>query len=95
MGKASGRLMDRLQENITALRALARQSNDPNAQVVAERQINEFLRGEGNATITTSLELIGKTIDEEANKNIPGEDWSLMQAYVQWFGAKLKGCPIE
>ena len=79
---------------IGALRALARQSNDPNSQVLAERQINEFIRGEVGA-VTASLERIVNAIDAEASKNIPGEDWSVMRAYVQWFGEKLEGGPND
>jgi len=32
---------------------------------------------------------IGKAIDAEANKSVLGEDWSLMQDYVQWCREKL------
>jgi hypothetical protein len=80
--------MDRLQNCIQALHVLAEQANDSNAQVLAEREINEFLRA-GEERLSASLELVSKAIDAEANKDILGEDWSLMRAYVQWCRERL------
>lgn len=80
--------MDKLGNCIQALHALARQANDPEAQVLAEKQINDFLREEVDA-LSTSLERIGQAIDAEANKNVFGEDWSVMQAYVHWCRERL------
>jgi lipase chaperone LimK len=80
--------MGKLKHCIQALHVLARQGNDPNAQVSAERQINDFLREE-DGTVSASLERISEAIDAEADKNVPGEDWSLMRAYVQWCRERL------
>jgi hypothetical protein len=80
--------MDKLKYCIQALHVLARRTNDPNAQVAAERQINDFLREE-DGTVSASLDRIGEAIDAETNKNVPGEDWSLMLAYVQWCRGRL------
>jgi hypothetical protein len=80
--------MERLQNCIQALRVFARQANDPNAQVLAEKQINDFLREEVDA-LSASLERIGQAIDAEANKDVFGEDWVLMRTYVQWCRERL------
>jgi hypothetical protein len=80
--------MDRLRNCVQALRVLARQANDPNARVLAERQINDFLREE-DGTVLASLERIGEAIDAEANKNIPGEEWGLIWTYVEWCRERL------
>lgn len=57
----------------------------PNRQVLVERLINEFLRGDVESTLLASLEQIGNAIDAEANKNVLGEDWTLMQNYGRGF----------
>jgi hypothetical protein len=80
--------MDKLKHCIQALHVLARQANDPNAQVAAERQINNFLREE-DGTVSASLERIGEAIDAETDENVPGENWSLIRAYVQWCRERL------
>ncbi len=80
--------MDKLRNCVQALRVLARHPNEPNAQVLAERQINDFLREEVGS-LSASLERVGNAIDMEANRNVLGEDWSLMQAYVDWCREKL------
>lgn len=80
--------MDKLQICIGALRVLARRQNDPNAQMLAEREVNEFLR-QDNAPLAASVERIVKAIDAEADKNIPGEEWDPMRAYVQWCREEL------
>jgi hypothetical protein len=80
--------MDKLKICIEALRVLARQANDPNAQPLAERRINEYLREEVDA-LTASLERISKAIDAEADRNVPGEDWGLMQDYARWCRERL------
>jgi hypothetical protein len=67
---------------------------DPNRQVLVEKLINEFLRKDVDTTLLASLERIGKAIDVGANKNVPGEDWTLMQNYIQWCHEKLR-CPSE
>lgn len=79
--------MDRLRNCIQALRTFARQANDLDAQL-AERQINDFLREE-DGTVLASLQRISEAIDAEANKDVFGEDWSLMRAYVQWCRERL------
>ena len=80
--------MERLRNCIQALRVFARRTNDTNAQVLAERQINDFLREEVDA-LSASLERIGQAIDAEANKDVFGEDWSVMRTYVQWCRERL------
>lgn len=80
--------MDKLKNCIHALQILATQANDPGAQVLAERRINDFLREE-DGTISADLERIGRAIDTEIRRNTPGEDWSLMQAYIQWCCERL------
>jgi hypothetical protein len=80
--------MDKLRNCIQALRILARHPNEPDAQVLAERQINDFLREE-DGSLSASIERVGEAIDAEANKNVLGEDWSLMRAYAQWCREKL------
>ena len=62
--------------------ALARQSNDPNAQLLAERRINEYLQREID-DLRTSLRQIGRAINSEADKRVADEDWRLMGEYVQ------------
>ena len=79
--------MDKLKTCIGSLRVLTRQK-DPNTQISVERLINEFLREEVG-TLSASPERIGKAIDAEADKIVMGEDWSLMQDYVQWCREKL------
>jgi hypothetical protein len=85
--------MDKLQTCIGSLRVLTRQE-DPNRHVVVEKLINEFLREDVDRTLLASLERIGKAIDVEADKNVLGEDWTLMQNYVQWCHERLH-CPSE
>jgi hypothetical protein len=85
--------MNNLQTCIGSLRVLMTQE-DPNRQVLVEKLINEFLRKDVDTTLLASLERIGKAIDVGANKNVPGEDWTLMQNYIQWCHEKLR-CPSE
>jgi hypothetical protein len=82
--------MDKLQTCIGSLRVLTRQE-EPNRQVLVEKLINEFLREDVDSTLLASLERIGKAIDAEANKNVIGEDWTIMQNYVQWCHERLRG----
>jgi hypothetical protein len=82
--------MDKLQTCIGSLRVLARQE-DPNRQVLVEKVINEFLREDVDSTVLASVERIGKAIDAEANKNVIGEDWTIMQNYVRWCHERLRG----
>jgi hypothetical protein len=74
--------MDRLQTCIGSLRALTRQE-DPSRREIVEKVINEFLREDVGGTVLASLERIGKAIDTEANKNVLGEDWTIMRNYVR------------
>jgi putative heme degradation protein len=74
--------MDKLKTCIGSLRVLSRQ-RDPDTQVAVERLINQFLREE-DGSLSASLERVGKAINAEADKSVLGEDWSLMQDYVQW-----------
>ena len=46
MGPAGVSDMDKLEKCIDALRVLATQPDDPNAQLLAETRINEYLRRE-------------------------------------------------
>jgi len=82
--------MDKLQTCIGSLRVLTRQQ-EFNCQVVVEKLINNFLREDISSTVLTSVERIGNAIDAEANKNILGEDWTIMQSYVRWCHKTLRG----
>ena len=73
--------MDRLNVSMDVLRRLAKEADDPNCVVLAERAINDYLKSEIDA-LKAAIERIGKAIDEEAAKG-QGEDWSLMVGYVQ------------
>lgn len=64
---------------------------DSNRQVLIEKLINDFLRDDVSSTLLASLERIGEAIDAEANKNVFGEDWTIMQNYVQWCHERLRG----
>ena len=81
--------MDKLQTCIGSLRVLTRQE-DSNRPVLVEKLINEFLREDVGSTVLASVERLGEAIDAEANKNVLGEDWTLMQNYVQWCQGKLR-----
>jgi hypothetical protein len=85
--------MDKLKTCIGSLRVLMRQEY-PNRQVLVEKLINEFLREDSDSTLLVSLERIGSAIDAEANKNVLGEDWTLMQNYVRWCHERLS-CPSK
>ena len=74
--------MDKLKNCVDALRVLARQSHDPNAQLLAERRINEYLQREID-DLRTSLRQISRAINTEADKRVDDEDWRLMGEYVQ------------
>jgi len=74
--------MDKLENCIAALRVLARQSNDPNVQLLAERRINEYLRCEVD-DLRNSLRQISRAINAEADKRVEDENWRLMGEYVQ------------
>jgi hypothetical protein len=74
--------MDKLKNCVDALRVLAKQSSDPNAQLLAERRINEYLRREVD-DLRNSLRQISRAINAEADKGVEGEDWSLIGEYVQ------------
>ena len=54
--------MDRLK-----LRRLAKEANDPNCVVLAEREINDYLKPEIDA-LKTTIERVGNAIDEQAAK---------------------------
>ena len=81
--------MDRLNVSMDVLRRLAKDADDPNCVVLAERAINDYLKSEIDA-LKAAIERIGKAIDEEAAKG-QGEDWSLMVGYVQSCREKLPG----
>ena len=81
--------MDRLQLCMDVLRRLAKETDDSNRVILAEREINEYLKNEIDA-LRAALERIGKAIDEEAAKG-QDEDWSLMVGYVQSCREKLPG----
>jgi hypothetical protein len=82
--------MNKLQICIGSLRVLTRQE-EPNRQDLVEKLINEFLRDDVDSTVLASVERIGNAIDVEADKNVIGEDWTIMQNYVQWCREKLRG----
>jgi len=56
-----------------------------------EKLVNDFLRYDVSSTLLASLEQIGEAIDAEANKNVFGEDWTIMQNYVQRCHERLLG----
>ena len=85
--------MDRLRLCLETLRRLAKETEDPNCVVLAEREINDYLQNEIDA-LRAALERLGKAIDEEARKG-QGEDWSLMVGYVQSCLEKLPGAIDE
>ena len=55
--------MDRLRLCIEALRRLAKEADDPNCVVLAEREINSYLQNEIDA-LRAALERVSKAIDE-------------------------------
>ena len=83
--------MDKLENCIAALRVLARQSNDPNVQLLAERRINEYLQREID-DLRTSLRQIGRAINAEADKRVEDENWRLMGGSM--FNRVVTGCLI-
>jgi hypothetical protein len=85
--------MDRLKASMDVLRRLAKETDDPNCVVLAEREINDYLRSEIDA-LKAAIERVGKAIDEEA-ANSQGEDWSLMVGYVQSCRERLPGAIEE
>jgi len=85
--------MDRLKVCMDVLRRLAKQADDLNFVVLAEREINDYLKPEIEA-LKAAIERVGKAIDEEAAKG-QGEDWSLMVGYVQSCREKLPGAIEE
>jgi len=85
--------MDRLKVSIDVLRRLAKEANDPDCVVLAEREINDYLKPEIHA-LKAAIERAGKAIDEEAARG-QGEDWSLMVGYVQSYREKLPGAIEE
>jgi hypothetical protein len=82
--------MDKLQTCVGSLRVLTRQE-DPNRQALVEKLINEYIREDVGSTVLASVERLGEAIDAEANKNVIGEDWTLMQNYVRWCHERLRG----
>ena len=82
--------MDKLHKCIRALRPSAQQPDNAKGQLLAEEQINEYLRHEV-AALKASLEQLDWAIETEAAKKAQGEDWSLIRAYVQSCLYKLPG----
>jgi len=82
--------MDRVKTCIASLRVLTREQ-DFDRQVVIERLINDFLREDISSTVLASVERIGEAIGVEVNKNVLGEDWTIMQSYVRWCHETLQG----
>ena len=78
--------MDRLKVSMDVLRRLAKEANDPNCVVLAEREINDYLKPEIDAL---------KTAIERSARRGEGEDWSLMVGYVQSCREKLPGAIEE
>ena len=85
--------MDRLQLCMEILRRLAKETDDSNRVILAEREINDYLKNEIDA-LRAALERVGKAIDEEAAKS-QDEDWSLMVGFVQSCREKLPGAVEE
>jgi hypothetical protein len=63
------------------LRRLAKEPENPDCVVLAEKAINDYLKNEIDA-LKGALARVGEAIDEEAEKR-QGEDWSVMIGYVQ------------
>jgi hypothetical protein len=59
--------MDRLKVSMDVLRRLAKEANDPNCVVLAEREINDYLKPEIDA-LKAAIERVGNAIDEQAAK---------------------------
>ena len=85
--------MDRPKVCMDVLRLLAKQADGPNFVVLAEREINDYLKPEIDP-LKAAIERIGKAIDGEAAKG-QGEDWSLMVGCVQSCREKLPGAIEE
>jgi hypothetical protein len=85
--------MDRLKACMDVLRRLVKEADDPNYVVLAEREINDYLKPEIDA-LKAAIERIGTAIDEKAAER-QGEDWSLMVGYVQSCREKLPGAIEE
>ena len=81
--------MDRLKVSIDVLRRLAKEANGPDCVVLADREINDYLKPEIDA-LKAAIERVGKAIDEEAARG-QGDDWSLMVGYVQSCREKIPG----
>jgi hypothetical protein len=67
--------MDKLEKCINALRVLATQPDDSNAQLLAETRINEYPRREID-DLDTSLKQVSTAINAGADKRIKGENWA-------------------
>jgi hypothetical protein len=74
--------MDKLHKCIRELRPSAQHPDNLNGLPLAEERVNEYLQHEV-AALRASLERLDRAIDTEAAKNVRGEDWSLIRAYVQ------------
>ena len=85
--------MDRLKISMDVLRRLAKEAEDPNCVVLAERAINDYLKPEIDP-LKAAIERVGTAIDEEAAKG-QAEDWSLMVGCVQSCREKLPGAIEE
>ena len=90
---ANGDVVFRIYTSMDVLRRLAKEADDPNCVVLAERAINDYLKSEIDA-LKAAIERIGKAIDEDAAKG-QGEDWSLMVGYVQSCREKPPGMSEE
>ena len=75
--------MDKLKNCVDALRVLARQSHDPNAQLLAERRINEYLQREID-DLRTSLRQISRAIKPETDKRVEDEVHVWMGESGEW-----------
>jgi hypothetical protein len=90
---AAGKEMRRLQLCMEVLRRLAKEPDDPDCVILAERAINDYLKNEIDA-LKAALTRVGEAIDEEAGRR-QGEDWSVMIGYVQSCLEKLPGANEE
>jgi|SRR5271170_1635729 len=70
--------------------AFWRGNQNANAQLLAERRINEYVRRDVD-NLRNSLVQISKAINTAADKRIGGENWNLMGIM---FNRAVKGCEI-
>ena len=80
--------MDRLNVSMDVLRRLAKEAEDPNCVVLAERAINDYLKPEMDE-LKAAIERVGKAIDEEdaklaTNSVIPASRARTTRCFSEW-----------